>query len=440
MGKNLEKNKLIGEKGKATREKRKGQVCKVFELKVDKSQMNKKIIEQLLLLFLESKWLYNYTLSQEDFFKVDYRIKEVEVKIKDKFEKREIKTLGSQIRQGVLEQLKQNILSLSKSKKKGNKVGKLKYITSYNCINLSQFSSEGKTGTFRFKGNGIKIQGIKQYLRVNDLKQIEGYEIANAKFIQKAGDYYFHVTCYMDKEKFEQKKQKENIKKNKIQQPKIFSVGTDFGIKNQLTLSNGVEIKYCIEPPKGLRKLHRKLSKKQYRSNNWWKAKTKLEKKYQYHTNKKEDTKNKIIHIINDNFTNVMYQNDCMKGWQRIWGKRILYTSIGGIIAEFRNSATATEVDRFFASTKTCHNCYHKQNVGLDERIYKCESCKTETPRDLNSAIIIEKEGLKKIGMEYAELTPVEKRTSTLMLEKFNAIPTVKASLLVDAGSLCLSR
>ena len=143
-----QKNKKIVDAGKATRKKRKNQICKVFEVKVDKSHLSKKTLHDSEKLFLEAKWLRNHVLATEDVFNVDYKIKEIDVKVGDVFEKREFKVISSQIKQSVIDQLKQNIYNLSAIKKKGRKVGTLKFKSKCNSINLKQF---GKT--YKIKAN-----------------------------------------------------------------------------------------------------------------------------------------------------------------------------------------------------------------------------------------------------------------------------------------------
>jgi putative transposase len=54
-------------------------------------------------------------------------------------------------------------------------------------------------------------------------------------------------------------------------------------------------------------------------------------------------------------------------------------------------------ISRFYASTKTCSNCGHKQNIKLSERIYNCPNCNIILDRDFNSAINIVKEAGKNI-------------------------------------------
>ena len=57
--------------------------------------------------------------------------------------------------------------------------------------------------------------------------------------------------------------------------------------------------------------------------------------------------------------------------------------------------------------------------------------------RNLNSSHNIDNEGLKQLGMVRTEVTPVEIESSTFAaLEYLNRIPSVKASSVVEAGSL----
>ena len=92
----MTKNEKIKQSILQTREERKSQVCKTFEVKFDKSHLSKEKLNHLKMLFIEAKWLYNYQLSLEDMFGFSYKIKEVEILNKEKRkERREIKYLSS---------------------------------------------------------------------------------------------------------------------------------------------------------------------------------------------------------------------------------------------------------------------------------------------------------------------------------------------------------
>ena len=84
--KRLAKNNKIREKGKETRLRRASQTCFVYTVKIDESSLSKKQKEQLKMLFVEAKWLYNHILNyleNNDIRSFDTKIKIVSVKTKD---------------------------------------------------------------------------------------------------------------------------------------------------------------------------------------------------------------------------------------------------------------------------------------------------------------------------------------------------------------------
>lgn len=95
------KNETIKATLKSTRDKRKTQICRVYETKIDQSHLNHATQEHLNRLFLEGKWLRNHVLSQKKIFGIDDKISEVPVKVKDIFEIRELNCLSSQMRQSI---------------------------------------------------------------------------------------------------------------------------------------------------------------------------------------------------------------------------------------------------------------------------------------------------------------------------------------------------
>ncbi len=424
-----DKNKNISKSIRTTKEKRQHQICSVFEVKLDESHFNKNTMNNIDRMFLEAKWYKNHVLAQDGTQYVSDKLKEVQIKFKNQFENRQIKILSSQMKQSIIGQIKNDIIGLSKKKKNGKKNGRLKFKSKCNSINLVQF---GKT--FKIKDNKIKIQNIKQWIRVNGLNQIDGYEVANAKFIKKPSGYYLHITCYIDKEKA-----------NEIQKKKEYKLGIikkqqgagDFGILNQITFSNGIEVKYQVDVASNkIRKLHKISNRKQNNSKNKYKSNNKLRKKYEKTNNQKKDISNKVLNIIKTEYDLFGYQNDNLNGWQRIWGRRMLNTAIGGIMTGLKKSTTSVEVDRFAPTTKECPICHHKQNITLAERIFKCDKCDYTRHRDLKSAEDILNRSIELVGAERIEFTPAEMKTSThRIFERLNAIPRVRASFVEEAES-----
>jgi len=224
--------------------------------------------------------------------------------------------------------------------------------------------------------------------------------------------------------------------------PPLKTVGIDFGVKTQLTLSDGIAIQYTVPISKKLRKLHQKLSRCQFRSKNWYKTKRKLEKAYAKVNNIKKDIKHRLVHYLQVTYGIVCYQDENTKAWQRLWGSKILSTAIGGIIRTLEAKVhTPIEVDRFFPSTKTCSRCGNIRDIGLDERSYVCPVCGLVMDRDHNASVNLETEGLKQVvPTERRDFKPVETESSTVAsLEYLNGIPYVTASSVCEAGSLTAS-
>jgi len=419
------KNAKIRNTLKKTRERRVSQICRQYEIKIDRSHINEDSEQRLNRIFLEAKWFYNSILASQrilDLPKDHYKIEELQVKVRDQYETRTLECLSSQMKQEILDRTKDSIRGLSALRRNGHNVGGLKFKTEINSIPLKQY---GNTYWIIDKHH-VHIQGIKQPIRVRGIFQIpKDAELASALLIRKHGDYYLHVTTFLTKVV-------PVNTEHESQQHSERCIGIDLGIKNQLTLSNGIRINYEVPITEEMKTLCRKLSKKQYRSRNWWKTKTKLEKAYYKKSSIKKDIRNKLVHKLTEQFSTICYQDDSIKAWQRIWGRRILSTSLGGITSALECRArTLRRVPRFVPTTKKCSRCNARNETNLSDRIYECVHCDLVIDRDLNAAINIEKEG---VPMVRRELTPADTLAATLV-EYFDSIPYVRASMVVETGS-----
>jgi len=378
-----ERNEKIRRKIQETKERRKNQVCKVYQLKLQ--NLSKKDIEQFNRLFLEAKWFYNYVVADiPNRLKLEtYKLKEVEIKTPEGFEKRELRIIPAATKRDILNKIKWSLKSLKSAKTDGLKVGKLKFKSELHSIPLGQY---GNTHKILRESSKVKIQGFKKKFRVLGLRQIpENAEFANAHFIRKPSGFYIHITCYLPKEQVINE-----IKENQIGEP----IGVDLGIKNQLTLSNGEKIKWQVPETKRLRRLQQSLARKKKGSKNWWKTLMKIRKEYEYIANKRKDFQNKAVALLK-RFKFIAIQDDSVKSWQEgLFGKQVHYSGIGGITARLRNLATLIPemvkfVPRFEPTTQTCSRCGYRQEIPLSQRVFKCEKCGLEIDRDVNSALNI---------------------------------------------------
>ena len=134
---------------------------------------------------------------------------------------------------------KQNIINLSKAKKKGLSIGRLKFKSEVNSIPFPQYGVSHYIKSKSF----FKIGGIRKAVRVRGLHQIpENASFANCTLVKRPSGYYILQTIFLPKE--------ERIKTNK-------TVGLDFGIKTSITTSDGEKFNVSIKESERLKNLQR---------------------------------------------------------------------------------------------------------------------------------------------------------------------------------------
>ncbi|HEX7032467.1 MAG TPA: transposase, partial [Nitrososphaera sp.] len=258
------------------------------------------------------KWLYNHTLSQPDPFNYDYKQASVSVpvKVKDHFEQRTITQLSAQMRQDIVRRVRNSIVTLARLKEKGYRVGRLKFKSRVDSIPLR---AHGQTYTIFRESSRVKIQGIKKRFVARGIKQIPataGVEFANAALVRKPSGYYLYVTAYIRKETVSPSPA-ESTTTDVTTPPMSTIVGIDFGLHNQLALSNGIIVRYSVPvATRKVRLLHRELTRRQAAcGRNWWKTRMKLRKAYEHTNNVKADIRNKLVSCIVRNFDVICIQN-----------------------------------------------------------------------------------------------------------------------------------
>ncbi|MCQ2975058.1 MAG: transposase [Bacteroidales bacterium] len=391
----LEKNNNIKASMKETLNRRKSQFCRIYELKIQNNKLSAKQKEQLKMLFVEAKWLYNDILNWSELnvenTVFNYTIKNVvDVKLKDgTFIQKELNTIGSQMKQSVHKQICSSIKTLSTLKKTGHKVGKLKFKSDYNSINLKQFGT-----TYRFYNNHkAKIQGIHGKIHLNGLDQIKNnVEFANAKIVKRQNGYYLLVTTYTDN-KF--KKSYKNQKSD---------VGIDMGCLTSLTLSTGEKIDVKIEESEHLKHYQRKMFKQKKGSNNRHKTINKIQKEHQKINNKKKDITNKLVNYLNSNFRYIFIQDEQLTKWHKTGhGKAIQHSILGRIKNKLKSQNNCYVISKWLPTSKYCYDCGIKHTLlSINDREFVCPSCGVVYDRDVHAATNILKYGL--------DLVPPEQR------------------------------
>lgn len=369
-----ERNCKIRENGKATRERRSHMDCCVISVKIQENRLSKAKLEKLIRCFLEAKWLYNAVVASKTLAIED--MSNVQVKLKDSFEVRQLNTLSAQMKQSVVDNVKQNVFNLSKAKKTGHKVGRLQFKRECNEINLKQ---SGKTYIIKGK-NKIRIQNIG-VLVVNGLEQInlDEVEFANAKLIRKPSGFYIHLTVYT-------KKQPQSNTEKEV-------LGLDMGIKDQLTFSNGVKVNFYLEESEQLKGLIRKLNRQTKGSNQYKQTLARIKRIFEHQNNKKSDVVNKLNNILKQNYI-ICFQDELLNQWKQkkskrrfSFGRKVQHGILGRVKDKLKKNNSNVMLESSFPTTQTCPVCGCLTKHGLDKRKYRCKQCGFEnSDRDVHSA------------------------------------------------------
>ena len=382
----LEKNKRIADTSKATRQRRKSQKCHTFKFKVDKRRLTNKQREYLFMMFVEAKWVYNYiTQYADDIWGLNYK-DVVNITHKDKDDNDipvTITHLGSSLRTQIIDKTLNNIKTLHTLKQKGYNVGKLKFKSEYKSIPLKQYGT-----THKIKGsNRIKIQGIKQPLKVFGLEQLSQYEnleLTTAEIINTGyGDYYITLTCWCDR-----KETKYSDYKNTI-------LGIDMGIVDNITCSDGNKYNVYVEETERLKKLQAKLARQKKDSNNYRKTVFKIRKEHDHINNKRNDIANKLVHKLLSENAIIVCQDEQIASWKNPYkSKEAKYASsqvvhhsvLGRIKAKLQQSTRVVTLDKWTPTTQHCFNCGTNTPHKTDERTYVCSNCGLTEDRDIHAA------------------------------------------------------
>lgn len=186
-------------------------------------------------------------------------------------------------------------------------------------------------------------------------------------------------------------------------------VGIDIGIKNLVTLSDCTFIKnnlYLKKYEKKIKRLQKELSRKEKRSNNYYKCKAKLARAHEKLKNARKYYIHKITHDITNNYDiitteKLRTQNMISSSNAKTLTKNIIDSTFSEIIREIEYKSKEKgkyfyQVEEYYPSSQICNHCGSRdkryRDIGLRE--YECSACGTRIDRDLNASINIGFRGL----------------------------------------------
>ena len=372
----------------ATRKRRKSQIVKVFELKVNCHQTKPETFKKFNEMFKQAKWVRNdmLALSKEtdnNIFKYEYLEHKTIHRIdKDKNIIESNIDMPVYLHRAIINNVKQDICNLAKAKRKGLKVGALKFKSECNCIPII-------TGGIKILDNShITIPGFKK-LKVYGLHQIldnNSFELADGKIIRKASGIYIHATTCIDKNK-------------SIRNKTYKDVGLDFGIRTNITTSDGDKFNCNVQESEYLKYLQKQLHRKQKDSKRYYRLRNQIKKEYEHLSNKKMDECNKLIHKLLSDYDIIYFQDEQISKWKKkkkskktgkkcgnSFGRQIQHSYLGRVKAKLVSmEGTRTfKIDKFQPTTKLCPVCGTLNDIGKADT-YRC-ACGHTMDRDVHAA------------------------------------------------------
>jgi len=251
--------------------------------------------EKLLLILERCRWLYNKLLSiinGSENIPSKRKMQSLLPKLKEKRE--ELKEVNAKTLQMVVFMLYNNLKALAELKKRGKKVGKLRY------------KKYGKLKSFILNQSGFKL--IKTGNRLDKLyiskvgevpirvhRSVEG-RIKQVIIKRYGSGEWFALLCVEETETTKKKTQKKEVE---------CVIGIDLGIKSFLTDSEGRAVENPMFYERDLERLrveHRKLSRKEKGSKNWLKQIKRLCKVYERIERRRDDILHKLSRFYVNNY------------------------------------------------------------------------------------------------------------------------------------------
>ena len=265
-----------------------------------------------------------------------------------------------------------------------------------------QFKSKHRKQSIQYP-QGVKVvDACKVYLpKIGHVKAIVHRELAGSiKTVtvskDPSGKYFASILC-----------------ENLVAMPDVSLngkiLGIDVGLTDLAVTSDGskfANLKHVLKAQKNLAKKQQHLSRKAKGSNTRNKARILVAKAHERVANARQDYLHKLsTRLVNENQV-IAVEDLHVKGMMK---NHKLARAIGdagwGSFTNMLKYKTARqgkgyiEVNRFFASSKTCSCCMHAQaKMPLDVRMWTCDQCGAKHDRDINAAINIRDEAQRMIA------------------------------------------
>jgi putative transposase len=180
------------------------------------------------------------------------------------------------------------------------------------------------------------------------------------------------------------------------------SGGFDFGLKTLLTDDEGrahSSPQFFAQGIRKMRRLHRRLSRKQEGSHRRKRAQHVLAKHSADVANKRRDHHFKLAHRLCDEYDTLYFEDLNLAGMKALWGRKVSDLGFAGFLSilewvAFKRGKRVVKIDRWYPSTQICHVCQHQNaSLTLRDREWVCPHCGTYHIRDHNAAMNVKHSG-----------------------------------------------
>ena len=202
------------------------------------------------------------------------------------------------------------------------------------------------------------------------------------------------------------------------------SIGIDMGLTHFAILSDGTKYennRFLKSAMRRVKVLNKRASRKKLGSKNRAKANKRLAIAHERVANQRKDYLQKLSTkiVCDSQATTICVEDLSVKNMVKNHklAQAISDVSWSEFIRQIEYKCdwygkNFVKIDRFEPSSKRCSCCGEiNQNLTLADREWTCENCGTKHDRDINSAVNIEKEGLKILARRGTSEEPAESRT-----------------------------
>ncbi len=184
------------------------------------------------------------------------------------------------------------------------------------------------------------------------------------------------------------------------------SIGVDMGVKTLAVLSDGRRYENQVllkSELNHLKRLNRRLSRRQMGSRRWYKAKEQLSRFHQRIANRRADYLHKMTSEISGTYQVVGIEDLNVAGMLK--NHHLALSLSDASFGEIRRQLTyksewfggkVVMIDRFFPSSRLCCHCHTiNHELELEDREWTCLNCGRQHDRDFNASVNIEVEALR---------------------------------------------